>query len=80
MRKIKIVGANEPFKHLVGEYLESDLDLLDLGTYTFEVAGCKYVIWPYTWVYAEGATELEGWASDYENQYGRLTIKISPNE
>lgn len=75
-KEIKVVGANGAFEHLLGQVAESDLQLLDLGTYQFQIEGEMITVWPYTWVYVNGSTELEGWASNYQDQYGRITLKI----
>lgn len=77
--RIKIVGANEPFESLVGKYIDTDLNILDLATYEFFLDGKKFTIWPYTWVYANSCMEMEGWACDFKDSYGRLTLKIDLN-
>lgn len=74
----KVIGSNKTFNSLLDLEAEGELIFLKNKEYTLYFGDKKYIFEIYNFVFGENSIELEGWAGNKDNNFGRLALRIEP--
>ena len=74
----KVIGTNKTFNSLMDSEIEGELIFIKNKEYALRFNDKKYIFEIYHFVFGENSIELEGWAGNKDNNFGRLALRIEP--